>query len=171
MTMDPASSATCPHCQSPDQTGLFCRTCGRYMADGTGTVERVTHTRRFFGDWLLESLLVTVTLFVGWLIWLYFTAKTSQTPAKRLLNVYIIDAKSGEPISAGRVWVRDVLVKIVLVTLANFVAGIAGLVNGGWVLIDKDRQALHDKLVGTVVVYAPAGLSAEMTTPTSTVVG
>ncbi len=117
----------------------------------------VTFTRRFWGDIMLEGLLMFVTLYIGWLIWLFFTAKTAQTPAKQLLNVYIVDLNTGQPVSAGRVWMREVLVKIVLFSwvLGAFTFGIAGLVNYGWALFDEKRQALHDKMVNTRVVYSP----------------
>lgn len=122
-------------------------------------VQQVTFTRRFFGDILLESLLVLVTLVIGWFIWLFFTAKTAQTPAKRLLNVYILDANTDQPVSAGRVWARDVLVKGLLFGIvSNFTFGVAELVNYAWALFNDRRQALHDKIVSTVVVYAPNGL-------------
>ena len=128
------------------------------MSD-TGPVRTATFTRRFFGDMLLEGLLLTVTLIIGWLIWLYFTAKTSQTPAKRLLNVYILDNDMREPVGAARVWIREVLVKVLLFSVFNgFTFGIAGLVNPIWALFDDERQALHDKVSGTVVAYAPDGL-------------
>jgi uncharacterized RDD family membrane protein YckC len=122
-------------------------------------VETVTFTRRFFGDILLEGLLVLVTLVIGWYIWLFFTAKTAQTPAKRLLNVYILDANTEQPVSAGRVWAREFLVKGLLFgIISNFTFGVAPLVNYAWALFDDRRQALHDKIVSTVVVYAPSGL-------------
>ncbi len=105
-------------------------------------VQQVTFTRRFFGDILLESLLVLVTLVIGWFIWLFFTAKTAQTPAKRLLNVYILDNNTQRPVSAGRVWVREVLVKSLLFgILSNFTLGIPVLVNYAWALFDNNRQA------------------------------
>ncbi len=122
-------------------------------------MERVTFTRRFFGDILLELLLVLVTLVIGWYIWLLFTAKTAQTPAKRLLNVYILDANTEQPVSAGRVWARDALVKGLLFGIAGYITlGIPPLVDNAWALFGGNRQALHDKIVTTVVVYAPSGL-------------
>jgi uncharacterized RDD family membrane protein YckC len=98
-----------------------------------------------------------VTLYIGWLIWLIFTAQTGQTPAKRLLNVYIVDVDTDQPVSAGRVWTREVLIKLILFgwVLGAFTFGIAGLVNYGWALFDEKRQALHDKMVNTRVVYSP----------------
>jgi uncharacterized RDD family membrane protein YckC len=128
------------------------------MSDKSGLVEKVTYNRRFFGDSFLEGVLILVTLFIGWYIWLFFTAQTSQTPAKRLLGVYILDIDTGEPVSAGKVWIREVLVKQILLNVVGTFIPFAGLVNALWVFFDKNRQALHDKVVSTVVVYVPTGL-------------
>ena len=160
-----AALTVCPHCNTPGQESLFCNSCSRYMPDSTGSVEKVTYNRRFWGTYLLEGLLFLVTLIIGWYIWLAFTAKTSQSPAKRLLDVYVLDIQTGQPITAGRVWVREVLVKQLLVTLIGAVIGVASIVDSIWVLFDKNRQALHDKVVGTVVVYAPNGLPDSLPAP------
>ena len=152
-------TANCQRCNSPSIPGaLFCQACGLFLPDDTGTVERVTYTRRFFGNDLLESVLYIVTLLIGWYIWLAFTASTAQSPAKRLLKVYVIDTDTLRAVSTGRMWVREVLVKQVLVQLLGLVTGIAGLIDALWVFFDKKRQTLHDKVVSTVVVYAPYGL-------------
>jgi uncharacterized RDD family membrane protein YckC len=160
----PASQfAACPHCGGPGQQGPFCRICGLYMPEETGAMERVTYTRRFFGTWLLEGVLFFLTLIVGWYIWLAFTAGKSQSPAKSLLGVYVIDVDTGGPVSAGRIWVREVLIKQLLMAFVNFITGVAGLVDALWVFFDKNRQTLHDKVASTYVVYAPAGLPAHLT--------
>ncbi len=165
-----AAPTVCPHCSAQGQTSLFCNSCSRYMPDSTGSVEKVTYNRRFWGTYILEGILFLITLIIGWYIWLIFTAKTSQTPAKRLLNVYVLDIQTGQPITAGRVWVREVLVKQLLfdLLLGAITSGIAGLVDTIWVLFDKNRQALHDKVVGTVVVYAPKGLPESLPAPSAT---
>ena len=79
--------------------------------------KRVTFTRRFFGDSMLESVLQIVTLFIGWLIWFAIVAPGGQTPAKQLLNVYIIDHKSGRLASTRQVWMREIGDKYVAVLL------------------------------------------------------
>ena len=135
------------------------------MLDESGLVEKVTYNRRFFGDWLLEGLLFVATLIIGWYIWLIFTAQTAQTPAKRLLGVYILDKDTGQAVSAGKVWIREVLVKQLLLSVVNAFIGVAGLINALWVFFDKNRQALHDKVASTVVVYVPAGLPDTLRRP------
>lgn len=164
--MTPMDTRDCPHCSAGGQSSLFCTNCERYMPDPSGLTKKVTHNRRFWGDNLLEGVLFLVTLIVGWFIWLAFTAKTSQTPAKRLLDVYVLDVQTGQPISAGRVWVREVLIKwLLLGAVSTITSGIAGFVNSIWVLVDKNRQALHDKVASTIVVYAPSGLPKTLPAP------
>lgn len=159
----------CPHCGATAQESLFCRNCSRYIPDSTGKLEKVTFNRRFWGDSLLESLLFVVTLGVGWLIWLYFTAQKSQTPAKSLLNVYTLDAESGQPVSAGRIWVRDVVVEVLLIGFVNVFVGIAGLVDAAFVLFDKNRRSVHDHVMNTIVVYAPSGLPETLAAPATSI--
>jgi len=154
--------APCPRCSTPRSDSVFCKSCNLLLEGASGTAERATLTRRFFGDSLLEGVLALVTLYIGWLIWLYFTAKTSQTPAKRILNVYIIDTEGYRPATAGRVWLREVVVKILAVgIISNLSAGIFGLINYAWAIWDKDRRAVHDHMARTVVVYAPSGLASQ----------
>jgi uncharacterized RDD family membrane protein YckC len=132
------------------------------MPDDTRATERVTFNRRFFGDYLLEGLLWVLTLGIGWFIWLAFTAQTAQTPAKRLLGVYVLDASTGLRASAGKIFVRDVLVKMILLALVGWVTVVGAWIDALWVFFDKNRQALHDKVVDTIVVYAPAGLPSQL---------
>jgi uncharacterized RDD family membrane protein YckC len=159
-----AIPAVCPRCQSPNQKGsVFCDVCRVYLRDETLTVERATYTRRFFGNALLEGLLFVLTLVVGWFIWMIFTSKTGQTPAKRLVNTYAINLETGRRIGRGDSWLREVVIKILVVgAIDSFTGGVAGLIDAVWIFFDKDRQTLHDKVLKNVVVYAPHGLPADM---------
>ena len=151
--------ASCPRCAAQNQTlGVFCANCNLYLRDDTRTVERVTFTRRIFGSWLLEAVLVVVTLVIGWLVWMLFSAKKAQSPAKSLTGIFIVNVETGRAVGAGEVWVRDVVLKIIVANAVIF----GHFIDSVWVLFDRDRQALHDKVVKTVVVYAPNGLPAAM---------
>jgi uncharacterized RDD family membrane protein YckC len=154
---------TCPRCNVPNQRqSFFCDNCRLYMLDSTNTVERVTYNRRIFGNYLLEGVLAVVTLIIGWFIWLIFTSKTGQTPAKRLLNVYVINLETGRRISQGETWLREVVIKLLVVNVVGLIIPFAGLIDGIWAFFDKNRQTLHDKILKQVVVYAPAGLPESM---------
>lgn len=163
-TAVPSVPAACPRCQSPNQKGsVFCDVCRVYMRDTTLTVERATYTRRFFGNAVLEGLLFVVTLVVGWFIWMIFTSRTGQSPAKRLVNTYAINLETGRNIGQGDSWLREVVVKILVLGALNGVtSSLAGLIDAVWIFFDKDRQTLHDKVLKHVVVYAPNGLPADM---------
>ena len=145
--------------------------------------KRVTFTGRFFGDSMLESVLQIVTLFIGWLIWFAIVAPGGQTPAKQLLNVYIIDHKSGRLASTRQVWMREIGDKYVAVLLLGIGLGLLvspdlgysilqlyALTSGAWILFNADRRALWDLFPGTAVIYAPAGLeTATAATPATPV--
>jgi uncharacterized RDD family membrane protein YckC len=154
-----APPAICSRCNVPNQLGsLFCNNCRLYLRDETQSVERATYTRRFFGSWLLDGILMIVTLVIGWFIWLIFTARTGQTPSKRLTNLYVINVASGRSIGTGDTWIREVIVKILVIGALSTVTGLAWLIDAVWLFFDKNRQTLHDKVLGQIVVYAPAGL-------------
>jgi uncharacterized RDD family membrane protein YckC len=163
-----ATAVTCHRCSAPGQLQLFCQNCGLFLPDQTGSTERVTFTRRFFGDSWLEGLLIILTLLIGWLIWFAINASKGQSPAKRLLNVYVIDSNTGKAVTAGSMWLRDVVLKYIVI---GYIVPFGGLIDGLFVLFDKQRQAVHDKIVSTVVVYAPNGLPEAMLSSSSELIG
>jgi uncharacterized RDD family membrane protein YckC len=77
----------------------------------------------------------------------FFWSANGQTPGDRLLGIRVEDAASPGPISTRRALVR------VLVLPLSFIPLFAGIL---LILVDGRRRALHDRLAGTVVVYAPA---------------
>ena len=58
------------------------------------------------GAVVLESVLVVVTLGIGWVIWALMIVGRGQTPAKALLNQRVIDTGSLKPVGFARMfWV------------------------------------------------------------------
>lgn len=104
------------------------------------------------GSFLLDCVLLVVTLFIGWVIWNLYTWKTGQTPAKRLLNQVVVDAKTGEVFSWHRMALREFAVK----GAAGNILG--GATNGISFVIDslfvfrEDRRTGHDLIVGSKVI-------------------
>ena len=92
-------------------------------------------------------MLIGLLLGIGWLFWLWFSAKRSQSPAKQLLGMYIIST-DGQPVSASRVWVREVILQWII--FANFL--LAAIVDFLFFLFDENAQSLHDKIMETAVV-------------------
>ncbi len=105
------------------------------------------------GAYLVEGILVVVTLGIGWLIWAAMIGGTGQTPAKRLLNLRAISAATIEPVGMGRMfWMRYFI--------GGLVAGLAIPLTLGVLVFmpfwDKRNQNIWDKVSGTYVVSDPA---------------
>jgi uncharacterized RDD family membrane protein YckC len=98
--------------------------------------------------WSYQKLWQPAALLCGVLCAVYlalFTALGGQTPGKRVLSLSVIDRKGANP-GLLRSGVRAVFA---------LVSGTLMLMGFFLVLVDRRRQALHDKLSGTFVVMTP----------------
>jgi uncharacterized RDD family membrane protein YckC len=109
--------------------------------------------RRFAGQ-LLTLVLVLVTLFVGYLIWAIIAWTRSTTPAKQVLRMKVVNAKTMQPATTGQMWMRQVVLALVLTFVSAMTFGIVGLVDALMVFSEK-RQRLLDRLAETYVVDDP----------------
>ena len=109
----------------------------RVVSDGvTEAVARVP-----VGDGLFAGV-------IGFLyLWLLQSFWNGQTVGKKLFGMRVV-RETGEPAGPGVIAVRQA-VEIVLSWLCCL-----GLVNLGWILFDRRKQALHDKAARTLVVDA-----------------
>ncbi len=73
----------------------------------------------------------------------FFWTRFAATPVKRLLGLRVIDAKTGE---------KPTLMQSVLRYLGYFISNLPMGLGFLWILFDKDKQAWHDKIAGTVVI-------------------
>jgi uncharacterized RDD family membrane protein YckC len=76
-------------------------------------------------------------------------SEMGQTFGKRALGIQVRDAASGGPIGVERAALRYVVVGLFQI-IPFFV--LFTLLDGLWPLWDRARQALHDKIAGSVVV-------------------
>lgn len=121
---------------------------------------------RRFGAFVLEGVLTIVTCGIGWLIWAVVLWQQSTTPAKKMLGMKIVDAKTGAPATINQMVTRELLVKLLLIVALNycgtfvgvdFTLGLGNLVtlaSAVMVLTSASRQAVWDLAAGTVVVDA-----------------
>ncbi len=104
------------------------------------------------GAMLLESLLIGVTLVIGWVIWALVIVQRGQTPAKSLLGLRVIDDGTLEPVGFVRMFFVRGLVGDLITTFA-FILTVGGLAfMPFW---DRRNQTLWEKLSNTHVVVDP----------------
>jgi len=109
-----------------------------YAQEGN-TLAALQHMPRTSAKWepLLELLVAIVTI-VFWKQW------AGATPGKKLLGIYVVDAKSLGEINNKQAIIRYISYIISTIPLAI-----------GFIMVafTKKRQALHDMLADTVVIY------------------
>ena len=110
----------------------------------------LTSKGKRFGGWLLDGLLVLVTLVIGWLIWSIVIWERGQSPAKSILGMRVMRLDTGRPAGRGQMALRELVGKVLL----GFVPAYT-LVSAIFVLVDPRRQGLWDKIASTVVVDDP----------------
>jgi uncharacterized RDD family membrane protein YckC len=98
-------------------------------------------------DTVTTALAVTgAGVAIGWTIayFAFFWSSTGQTPGNRVLGIQVVGAQGAEPVHAGRAVLRvfALLLSALLLCLGFLM-----------ILVDAQRRALHDHLVGTVVIY------------------
>lgn len=88
-------------------------------------------------DLLLTYVLPFVIIIFCWRRW-------QATPGKFLLDCRVVDAKTFEPLSTRQAVIRAV--GYILSALPFYLGFV-------WAAFDKRKQALHDKLAGSVVIH------------------
>ena len=89
----------------------------------------------------------------------FFWSADGQTPGDRVMRIRVLRMGTGEPLHALRALLRVfALVLSALPLCAGFLL----------ILVDNRRRALHDRVVGSIVVYTP-GARPPRRTPGSTI--
>jgi uncharacterized RDD family membrane protein YckC len=96
---------------------------------------------------VMNSGVLVALLSVAYIGWSLVLFSRGTTPGKHMLGMDVID-ENGHLAGFGKMFVREWIGKLII---SHMVFGL-GLV---WILIDKDRQCWHDKLVNTYVVKRP----------------
>ncbi len=91
-----------------------------------------------------------VLIAVGITIWnrVFKMGRTGQSVGKKVIGLYLLDDKTGQPVGAGMTFLRELVNGLV-----NQVFYIGWL----WMLWDADKQTLGDKAVHSSVVNVPKG--------------
>ena len=106
---------------------------------------------RRLGAYLLDGLLVFVTLIVGWLIWSLILWSQGQSPAKSLLGMRCVRPDTGRVATWGTMALREVVGKMLL---GSITYGITTIISC-FMILGASQQGIWDRIASTVVVDDP----------------
>lgn len=106
------------------------------------------------GDGRAGPLVVAAAVVWAFLYWWTTTSVAGRTPAMMLAGLRIVMA-DGAPLHA-----TGAVVRVLALPLSTL-----GFLGGAWMMVDRQRRAVHDLLARTAVVYDWGGRPAEMPTP------
>ena len=153
----PVAVQRCPGCGQNAGTGIACQYCSQLIGLPQGV--RLSSAGRRLGGYLLDTLLLIVTLFIGWFIWSVIVWKDGRSPAKLLLGMRVIKRETGTSATFGTIAMRELLGKTLIMSLIGVATvGIGSLILSFMLVWDKERQQLWDKVAGTLVVDDPRRL-------------
>ncbi|HSH58253.1 MAG TPA: RDD family protein [Acidimicrobiales bacterium] len=125
---------------------MSCQFCAQVSGMPSGV--RLSSVGKRFGGYVLESILIGVTLLIGWLVWSLIVWKDGQTPAKQMLGMRVLKLQTGTKATWGTMFVREIIGKTI--------GGIAGFFTFGiltfMLLWDRNNQEVWDKVAGSIVV-------------------
>lgn len=113
-----------------------------------------------FGSALLEPILVVITLGIGWFIWWLILLSRGLTPARQILGLRIVDAKTMQPVSNSQVFLRGFVVYGLAfsalssaISLVLFGAGWLFTLVSALLVFRSSHQTLWDQMTGTTVAF------------------
>lgn len=121
-----------------------------------------------FGAYLLEGLLIVVTLVIGYVVWSLIVWSKGTTPAKQLLHMKVIWTADRRPATWARMLLREFVGKWLIpgalgAMLGLLTLGVGGILVGvisACLIFGAQHQALWDKTAATLVVDDPDNLLA-----------
>ena len=103
------------------------------------------------GTFLVDVVLIIVTLVIGYLIWaLFFTWKQGQTPGKKVMGLRTYHLQNQRAASWGQMFVRQIVGGIV-----NGFLYIGFIISVVFLFTDPLRRTVPDRIAGTIVLSDP----------------
>ena len=99
---------------------------------------------------ILESILIVVTLGIGWFIWYLVVVGRGLTPARQMLKLIVVDSQTRVPVDPLKAFVRGFFVYFVLFGIILSVIPFSVLIAGAFIFRES-RQTLWDQLTNTVI--------------------
>jgi len=104
------------------------------------------------GAYLLDVVLIIVTLVVGWLVWTLVVWSKGQTPGQQICGQRVVMKDTGEAAGWGRMCLRDLVIRgLAIGLLSEVTLGIFGLV-AALMIFSTYHETMWDKWAGTLVV-------------------
>ena len=98
------------------------------------------------------ALLVSL---LGYVVWWLIVLRRGQTPGKQLLGIRVVRT-DGRASDWGWTFLREFGIKFIAINAVSFISGgigtIVWIVDLLWAFWDRNHQALHDKIMKTVVI-------------------
>jgi uncharacterized RDD family membrane protein YckC len=88
--------------------------------------------------------IVAIILPLVYFIWFFTLLRKGLTPGKKLLGLQVVNHQTGEIPGFGKMFLREIV--------GRFISGLFFGVGYFWAIFDKNAQAWHDKIAGTVVI-------------------
>ncbi len=152
----------CQSCGQDNPPGAqFCARCGAALI-ATAELHPTAVSLEYSGFWIrlgaaiIDSLIISAAaailvrlgpspfpIFVGWLYLWLLTGHWGQTLGKKLLGIKVVDQQGNIP-GLSRAALREIVGK----TVVGFTLGLGYL----WIIWDKQKQGLHDKIASTYVI-------------------
>ena len=147
----PVSGPNCPSCnRARAEDSRFCQWCGQLNDSPAGVF--VASFGQRVGAFFLDLVLFFLTLAIGYIVWWLIVLDRGQTPGKQIVGIRVIK-DNGEPSMWGYTFLREFVIKGLLVGLIGMITlEIFWFVDNLWAAWDKDKQTLHDKIIGTLLV-------------------
>ncbi|WP_408997330.1 RDD family protein [Streptomyces europaeiscabiei] len=139
----------CSNCEQVVGGEPTCQFCGQVLFLPRG-IHLATAGLRL-GGYVLEGVLLVCTVVIGWLIWAFIVFQYGQTPAKQLLHMRVVYSPQARTARWWRMFFREFIAKTIIWFLATFTLFIPYF----WLLWDRNRQELWDKMATTLVVSDP----------------
>jgi len=135
-----------PNPQIGVKAGIFRRWLAAAMDPGIAIVSYLLLVSIFGGITKSGSgmVLVAVLLFLAYGVFYLKLLGMGMTPGKYIMGERVVDKLTGNQPGLGVMLLREIIGKM----LSSVVFGMGFF----WALFDKDNQAWHDKLAGTVVI-------------------
>jgi uncharacterized RDD family membrane protein YckC len=134
---------------APVPAGLYYdQLSGVLLPNGT----QLASVGRRIGSYFLAGLLIIVTLGIGYLIWGAISWSKGQTPTQQLLGMQTWKPQTRTNATWGEQFLREVSR---LLYAIPFIGWIVAIVSFFMFLSNKEHQAIHDQIGGTIVLHDP----------------